>query len=172
MKGQAFLNSCKLYLVLAPHQFADNNAKIMWVLSFMYSGCTSHFVDCQMCDYQSVGSLTHTLWSKFIEDFIKDFCPKNKVQTSRTELETPKYYQGSRTVDEYVNDFCKLIKQAQYFEGSHIVLKFHQGLNSKIQGHIACLTSGRPLDEVPKQLYKAMILCNKNCLANEAFCAS
>ena len=57
-----------------------------------------------MHDYQSVGSLTYTLWSEFIKDFIMDFCPKNKIQTSRTELETPKYYQGSWTVDEYVDD--------------------------------------------------------------------
>ena len=115
MKGQAFLNSCKLYLALTPHQFADNHAKIMWALSFMKSGCASCFVDCQMRDYQSVGSLTYTLWSEFIEDFITEFCPKNKIQTLRTELETPKYYQGSRTVDKYVNDFRELIEQARYF---------------------------------------------------------
>jgi hypothetical protein len=33
-----FLNSCKLYTALAPHQFMDNHAKIMWALSFMKSG--------------------------------------------------------------------------------------------------------------------------------------
>ena len=170
-KGWAFLNLCELYLVLAPHQFADNHVEIMWALSFMKSGHASCFVDHQMCDYQSAGSLTYTLWSKFVEDFITDFSPKNEIQTLRAELETLKYYQGSRTVDEYVDDFCELIKQVQYFEGSHIALKFCQGLNSKIQDHIACLTSGRPSDEALKQWYKAKILCDENCLANEAFCA-
>ena len=171
-KGQAFLNSCKLYLALTPHQFTDDHVKIMWALSFMKSRHASRFIDCQMHDYQSVGSLTYTLWSEFVKDFITEFCPKNKIQTSRAELETPKYYQGSRTIDEYVDNFCELIKQAQYFEGSHIVLKFHQGLNLKIQDHITCLTSGRPSDKAPRQWYKAVILCNENRLANEAFHAS
>jgi hypothetical protein len=35
MRGRAFLNSCRLYTALAPHQFTDDHAKIMWVLSFM-----------------------------------------------------------------------------------------------------------------------------------------
>jgi hypothetical protein len=48
MKGQAFLNSCELYMALAPHQFADDHAKIMWALSFMKSGHTACFVECQM----------------------------------------------------------------------------------------------------------------------------
>jgi hypothetical protein len=38
MKGCVFLNSCKLYMALVPHQFMDDHAKIMWALSFMKSG--------------------------------------------------------------------------------------------------------------------------------------
>ena len=34
-KGCAFLNSCDLYIRLAPTQFADDSSKIYWVLSFM-----------------------------------------------------------------------------------------------------------------------------------------
>src|SRR6202035_5372738 len=33
-KGRTFLNSCELYVTLAPHQFADDQAKIMWAFSF------------------------------------------------------------------------------------------------------------------------------------------
>jgi len=171
-KGRAFLNSCELYLALAPHQFADDHAKIMWALSFMKSGRAARFVDRQMREYQTVGSLSYVSWTEFAADFIADFCPKNEVQTSRTELETLKYYQGSRTVDEYVDDFRELVELARYFEGAHIVLKFRQGLNPQIQDHVACLTTGRPSDEVPKQWYSAAILCDENRIANEAFRAS
>jgi hypothetical protein len=38
-----------------------------------------------------------------------DFCPKNKVQISRTELETSRFFQGGRTINEYINDFKELI---------------------------------------------------------------
>jgi hypothetical protein len=41
-----------------------------------------------------------------------DFCPKNKVQTSRTELEILRFFQNSRIVDEYVDDFKELVNRA------------------------------------------------------------
>jgi hypothetical protein len=56
---------------------------------------------------------------------------------ARTDLETSRYLQGSRTVDEYVDEFCKMIMRARYLEGSHIALKFWQGLNLKIQDYVA-----------------------------------
>ena len=168
-KGCSFLNSCELYLNLAPHQFEDEHSKVMWAMSFMKGGCAARFVDRQMRSYQSVGSLPYESWGNFVTEFTSDFCPKNEVQTSRTELETSRYYQGSRTVDEYVDDFREIVDRAHYFEGSHIVLKFRQGLNPKIQDHVACLTSGRPSDELPREWYDAAILCDENRIANEAF---
>ena len=122
-----------------------------------------------MKGYQGIGSLSYTSWTDFVVEFIADFCPKNEVQTSQTELETSKYFQGSRTIDEYVDDFRELIDRARYFEGAHIILKFHQGLNPKVQDHVACLTMGRPSDEAPKQWYDAAILCDENHIMNEAF---
>jgi hypothetical protein len=38
LKGQAFLNSCRLYISLCEDQFKDEQAKIHWALSFMKSG--------------------------------------------------------------------------------------------------------------------------------------
>jgi len=43
MKGCAFLNSCDLHIGLAPIQFANDQARIYWVLSFMKGDCTAHF---------------------------------------------------------------------------------------------------------------------------------
>jgi Retrotransposon gag protein len=141
-KGQAFLNSCTLYFALAPHQFVDEHVQVMWALSFMKGGRAACFVDRLMRNYQLTGRLPYPSYSDFTEEFANKFCPKNKIQTSWTELETVRYFQGTRTVDEYVDDFCELVERAQYFEGSHIVLKFQQGLNVKIQDHVACLTTG------------------------------
>jgi len=44
-KGRAFLNSCKLYINLVPHQFVDDHAKIMWAFSFMKSDRAARFMD-------------------------------------------------------------------------------------------------------------------------------
>jgi hypothetical protein len=61
----------------------------MWALSFMKSGRAAYFVD-----HHDIGILSYGSWREFIEEFITDFCPKNKIQTSRTELETTKFFQG------------------------------------------------------------------------------
>jgi hypothetical protein len=167
-KGRAFLNSCELYQALVPSQFADDHAKIMWAFSFMKSDRAARFVDRQMRGYLAVGSLTYASWGDFVAEFILEFCPKNEVQVARTNLETHKYFQGSKTVDE----FREMIDRARYFEGSHIVLKFRQGLNHRIQDHVACMTTGRPSDKIPRQWYNAAILCNENHITNEAFTAS
>jgi hypothetical protein len=45
VKGRAFLNSCELYIRLAPTQFTDNHAKIMWAFSFMKGNWAAQFVD-------------------------------------------------------------------------------------------------------------------------------
>jgi len=72
-------------------------------------------------------------------------------------------------VDEYVDEFCELVDCAEYTEGVNIVLKFRHGLGPIIQNYIACLTYGRPSDDIPKDWYDAVILCDENHIANSAF---
>jgi hypothetical protein len=52
-----------------------------------------------------VGSISYKTWGEFIEDFMADFCLKNEVQTSRTKLETLRFFQNGRTIDKYIEDF-------------------------------------------------------------------
>jgi hypothetical protein len=133
----------------------------------MKSGRAAHFVECQMRGYHDIGSLSYGSWQEFVYKFITEFCPKNEVQMSRTELKTTKFFQGGQNVDEYINNFHKLVQWACYFEGAHIVLKFCQGLDEKIQDQVACLTSGWPSDNSPQQWYDATILCDENRITNE-----
>ena len=168
-KGRAFLNSCDLYIGLAPTQFANDDAKIYWVLSFMKVAHAVRFTDRAMQTAQSDGSLPWLSRADFRLEFVCKFCPKNEVQTAHTDFENTKYHQGSHSVDEYVDDFCELIDHVKYTEGSNITLKFWHGLNSIIQNYIACLTHGRPSDNNPQDWYDAVVLCNENCIANVAF---
>jgi len=85
------------------------------------------------------------------------------------DLETSKYHQGSCSVDKYVDEFCELVDCAEYTEGTNIVLKFQHGLSPIIQNYIACLTYGRPSDDIPKDWYDAAIPCNENRIVNSVF---
>ena len=58
-KGFTLINSCELYMALAPHQFADDNAKIMWAFLFMKTDQAAHFVTQHMQNYQMVGGLSY-----------------------------------------------------------------------------------------------------------------
>jgi hypothetical protein len=44
-KGRAFLNSCNLYIRLAPTQFTDDQAKIMWAFLFIKSNQAARFIN-------------------------------------------------------------------------------------------------------------------------------
>jgi len=123
-KGCAFLNSCDLYIGLAPTQFADDQARIYWVLSFMKGHCTACFTDHTMQLAQQMGLLPWATWAEFRLEFIHDFCPKNEVQMACMDLETSKYHQGSCSIDKYVNKFHELVDHTEYTEGTNIVLKF------------------------------------------------
>ena len=37
-KGMAFLNSCQVYISLCPNSFMDEQAKIVWAMSYMKAG--------------------------------------------------------------------------------------------------------------------------------------
>jgi hypothetical protein len=40
------------------------------------------------------GEVLYNLWTKFVAMFITEFCPKNKTQVARLNLEILKYFQG------------------------------------------------------------------------------
>jgi len=171
-KGRAFLNSCELYIRLAPQQFADDNTMVHWVLTYMKSGRAALFADRVLRSEQRTGVQRYSTWVDFRKVFIAEFCPKNEVQLALAKLETPNYYQGRRSVDEYVDEFRELVDQAGYKEGLAIVVKFRRGLQREIQDQIAHLPIGRPGDDDPDGWYDAAVRCDENRIANSLFHAT
>ena len=45
--------------------------------------------------------------------------------TAINTLDTTSYFQGKRTVDEYLDQFCDLIYDSSYTDLKTIVVKFH-----------------------------------------------
>ena len=94
LKGQAFLNSCRLYIALCEDQFWDKQAQIHWALSFMKSGRAALYANRILRKEASEGLPVFLSWQGFEWDFSSKFCPKNEATVALTKLESSCYYQG------------------------------------------------------------------------------
>jgi len=171
-KGRAFLNSCELYIRLAPDRFPDEPSKVYWALTYMKSDRAYAFADRALRYETIVKRPWFTDWSSFQTEFIKEFFPRNKAQRAITCLETNTYFQGKHSVDEYIDKFKDLIDLSGYTDGVAIVVKFRRGLNSEIQDYIAQMMEGRPADDDIEEWYSAASRCDENRIANAAFRSS
>ena len=52
--------------------------------------------------------------------------------TALTKLKSGDYYQGKKAVDDYIDEFSKLVDEAGYMDGLSIVMKFWKGLDRDI----------------------------------------
>jgi hypothetical protein len=171
-KGRTFLNSCRLYINLCGHQFADEQAKIHWALSYMKSGRAAAHANRTLRSEARTGEPMYSTWKAFETAFVAAFCPKNEAVAALTRLESTRYYQGKRSVDEYIDEFDDLVDEAGYTDGLAIVMKFRRGLDRQIQDRIAELGMNRPSDNDPEEWYEAARLFDQNRAANEAFHAT
>jgi hypothetical protein len=102
-------------------------------------------------------------------NFISKFCPKNEAMVALTKLESTQYYQGRKSVDDYIDEFLELVEEAGYSDGLSIVMKFRKGLDQDLQDRIAEMVQGRPDDDDPEEWYAAAWVLDANRAANQAF---
>ena len=117
--------------------------------------------------------MTATLdWEDFQNKFKKEFTPTHADSLAINHLESMAYYQKSRSLDDYIDEFQDLIMESGYTDLKMIVVKFYQGLNPQIQNAIASMALGRPsvlkLAEKRKTTrLKAEMTRLKECQENE-----
>ena len=171
-KGRAFLNSCELYIRLSPNRFPDEPSMVYWAFSYMKSDRAYAFTDRALRYEAMVKQPRFKSWASFHTEFIKEFFPRNESQRAITRLETTAYFQGKRSVDEYIDSFKDLIDLSGYTDGLVIVVKFRRGLNPEIQSYVAGMMEGRPADDDIEEWYSAASRCDENRVANLAFQSS
>ena len=172
-KGLAFLRSCQTYICLCPDNFSDDQMKIVWALSYMKSGRAAKWAARVFrWEEDSPESYRFVDWADFRQEFKAEFCPSHTDITAINRLESISYFQGRRSVDEYLDEFLDLITEAGYTDPKTIVVKFRRGLEPRIQDAIATMTSGRPSDQIPSLWYSAARTLDQNKATNEAFRSS
>jgi hypothetical protein len=118
------------------------------------------------------GHLRFIDWPDFEDEFRKDFLPLNSEATAVNVLETTAYFQGKKTVDDYLDRFRDLVNDSGYTDPKTIVVKFRRGLDRQISTALAGMASGRPSDTDPEAWFKLATLMDQNRAADEAFQAS
>ncbi|GLB44698.1 putative retrotransposable element tf2 155 kda protein type 1-like [Lyophyllum shimeji] len=154
-KGRAFINSCDLYMSLTPDAFPDEQTRINWVLSYMKGGRAA---------LPRFGT-----YAEFRTQFIAEFCPRDEKRKAATTFETSAYHQGSRSVDEYIDEFWDLAEEAQFPDGAQLVFRFRHGLDPRIEAKVANIVEGRPSDERVQEWIDAARLVDYNTRAHQDF---
>lgn len=169
-KGRAFLNTCNTYLRLCPQEFASDQEKILWVLSFMKDGRAARWADQIFRWEEKNEEMTRFLdWKDFLEEFQSHFLPVSSEAAAINRLEGIEYFQRNRSVEDYLDEFLELISDSGYEDKKTIVIKFRRGLRPTIQTAVATMTANRPSDNSPEAWYKAAQLVDQSRAANEAF---
>ena len=167
--GRTFLNSCSLYIYLAPEQFCDEQKKILWALTFFKSGCTAKWSENVFHQEMDTGIFSMQTWEDFEQQFQVYFFPVNGEADVINTLEGTSYHQGDQIADDYLDSFQTLVSDAGYTDPQTLVVKFRWELKLGIQNQIATMLYRRPDDTDPDIWYGTAWRINQARLTNEAF---
>jgi len=101
--GKAFLTSCQTYIRLCPEAFEDDLTKMIWAMSYMKTGRANRWATREFEQEAKASHLRFIDWLDFEEEFRKDFMPLDSESATINVLETTAYFQGKRTVDDYLD---------------------------------------------------------------------
>ena len=121
--------SCRTYICLCPESFKDDLTKAVWAMSYMKAGRAGRWANREFEHKAKSGHLRFIDWVDFEEEFRKDFMPLDSEATAVNVLETTSYFQGRRSVDDYLDQFKDLIEDSGYSDPKMIVVKFCRGLD-------------------------------------------
>jgi len=75
--GRAFLNSCSLYIRLAPEQFHDKQERILWALTFFKGGRAAKWSENVFCQEADTSVFPIQTWGDFEQQFRLHFFSAN-----------------------------------------------------------------------------------------------
>jgi hypothetical protein len=90
----------------------------------MKSRCATFYVNSILQNEASRCVPSFLSWGDFEGGFTFKFCLKNETMAALTKLDSTRYYQGRKVVDDYIDEFSELIDKTGYTDGLSIVIKF------------------------------------------------
>jgi hypothetical protein len=115
--------------------------KLVWfTMSFMSKDVATRWAE----RHTSADLFLFPTWTKFEAELRLQFVEENEQDQAITKLESRSYFQGSRDICRYTDDFEELAVTAGYSDALVWVTKYRSGLNPKI--NVAITTSGTAPD--------------------------
>jgi hypothetical protein len=71
---------------------------------------------------------------------------EDELTMALTTLESTRYFQGRKSVNEYIDDFQELVDLAGCMDNVSIVMKFRRGLDPTIEKHLVVSENPIPID--------------------------
>jgi len=136
---------------------------------YMKSGCANRWATRVFEQEAKTGRLHFLDWDDFEDKFRKDFMLLDAEAAAINVLETTAYFQGKRSVNDYLDQFRDLIYDSGYTDPKTVVVKFHQGLDRRISMALAGMAFGRPSDTDPEAWFRLAVQIDQNHVADEAF---
>jgi hypothetical protein len=90
----------------------------------MKSGRASSFADRVLRYEDRTNKDRFVNWKEFRNAFVAQFCPLDKAMNARMRLEGTRYFQGCKSVEDYVDKFEELVDTSEYTDDLAIVMKF------------------------------------------------
>uniref|UniRef100_A0A0W0G169 Putative Gag protein n=1 Tax=Moniliophthora roreri TaxID=221103 RepID=A0A0W0G169_MONRR len=138
-KGRAFITACQLY-IQAHGGFQSDTQKIMWVFSYMTKRDAAAWAT--MRTEQIIGSNSDWgTWDGFLTEFHMHFSVLDALALARSCLNTNAYFMKNCTLDEYTDEFMRLIYELGYADDLVKVEQFCVGLKPSIA---TCIGTSHP----------------------------
>jgi hypothetical protein len=129
-------------------QFRSVEDKVTWILSYMKEGRALRYAQKALRQLDARRTYPWKTLPEFEKDFGRLFYPLAEDSDARLKLEGNEYYQGRRTVDDYIDEFEDLVDRGNLTDKFAIVLKFRVGLNPAIAATIANQPNPPDYDDV------------------------
>jgi hypothetical protein len=140
-----FLHSVLTYYRLVPEAFmadgfVSQEKLVRFAMSFMSKDAAARWAERRA----SAVPFPFPTWAQFEAEFRLRFVEENEQDQALTKLESHSYFQGSRDIYRYTDDFEELAVTAGYSDALVWVTKYRSGLDPRI--NVAITTSGTAPD--------------------------
>jgi len=173
--SRKFIHACQAHFRLRPDQFPDEQTKVQWAMTYMSRGRAKRWVT-RVYDWEmllaNTGVNYFVDWDDFQLSFRKEFFPLHAEAVATNALEGTAYFQGIRTVDNYLDEFRDLVSASRYTSPKTIVVKFRRGLDTSIGDVITTMAVSCPDDLDLEAWFEAAVRIDQACATNAAFWAS